>query len=140
MDYSTRVDEGNFRFPLGPDAQSDDRLSLATRVIGFEVDGEQVAVPVLVNEPAVVAVDGAEPVVVFLDGVGGGSVFRSDGVFLASGDGFVDADGLMWDLAGRASDGSVLEPVASRTAFWFAWVSLTNGDTRVVGPNGEVTN
>ena len=138
VDYATRVDEGNFRFPLGPDALLDERLSLSTRVIGFETGGEFVAVPVLANEPVAIQVSGAEPLVVFLDGAGGGSVFRSDGAFASGPDGFVDGDGIVWDLAGRGSDGQQLEPVASRTAFWFAWVSLTDGATRVVGPAGDI--
>lgn len=138
IDYSTRVEDGQFRFPLSADAQADDRLSLSTRVIGFDAGGGSVAVPMLANEPTVVAVAGAEPVVVFLDGGGGGSVFRSDASWTTTVDGFVDGDGTVWDVAGRSADGRMLEPVASRTAFWFAWVSITDGDTRVVGPNGDI--
>ena len=139
VDHAIRVDAGALRFPVGPAAFADERLAPSTRVIGFELDGDHTAVPVLVNEPTAVRLSGSDDeLVVLLDGAGGGSVFHSDRSFRSDGDGFVDEDGVRWDLAGRAESGSRLEPVPSRTAFWFAWVSLTGGDTRLFGPNGEI--
>lgn len=141
VDYGTRVDAGRVPFPVGPAAFADERLSPSTRVIGFEIDGDYAAVPVLANEPTAISIpaaDAANSLVVFLDGAGGGSLFRSNAGWTAGPDGFTDDQGETWDRAGRRGDGSQLEAVPSRTALWFAWISTTAGDTRLFTPTGEI--
>lgn len=136
VDYGTRVDQGAVPFPVRAEAFEDDRLSSSRRIIGFDVDGESITVPVLANEPTVIPTVGNHTVL--LDGLGGGQVFVTDEVLRADADGFVDADGTRYDFAGRGDDGSALQAVPSSTAFWFSWVTVTEGDTRVFGPDGEV--
>ncbi|MEM7092126.1 MAG: DUF3179 domain-containing protein [Actinomycetota bacterium] len=142
-DYGTSVEAGRVPFPVSPDVFDDARLSPSTRIIGFEVGGRSVAVPVVGSSPSVVLVDvlDAGGVVVLLDGLGGGSVFEAPGAIPlnVTDSGFVDADEVVWDAAGRSTTGDQLTPVPSTTAFWFAWVAVTSGDTRVVGPDGEIS-
>ena len=149
VDYGTSVDAGRFAFPVSPAALDDDRLSLSTRVIGFELDGAAAAVAVLGSEPAVIKLPGAASFVVFLDGRGGGSLFAAEvqGVatdFSVVDGSFVDAQtGSSWDTAGRAVAGPALgDQLAaspSRTAYWFAWLSTTEGHRSLLfGPDGEI--
>lgn len=135
-DYATSVDRGRVPFPVGPEAFADERLSPGTRIIGIDPVGEPAAVPVLTNEPTVVVV-GDRDVVVFLDGRGGGAAFEAtvDGAprtFEATAEGFIDAETQStWTAGGRAVEGPAtgeqLTQLPSTTAFWFAWVSSTQG-------------
>lgn len=142
--YGTRLDTGRTAFPTSPEAFEDTRLSPSTRVIGFDVADQPAAVAVLANTPTVVPIEEAS-LVVLLDGTGGGGLFSTEleGTsldFIATGTGFVDTDtGSEWNAAGRAvsgpAEGSQLEAVPSRTAYWFSWVSTLDGEpTQLFGP------
>lgn len=134
LGYGERVNAGQTPFPVSEDVLDDSRLDPATLVVG--VDVEDVARGYPVGERSSVYHDtiGTDPIVVFADGESsGGAAFypRVDGEALRfeARDGiFVDtATGSEWDLSGRAIDGPLrgqtLNPVASRSTFWFAFVA-----------------
>lgn len=127
--YRSRVDEGLVPFPVQEGVLDDARLTPGTQVILVGGQEQAIAVPVT-NEPSVarLSIDG-RPVVVLSD-EGGGSAFSGvlDGRELelrATDAGFVDGQtGRSFDLAGKPTDGEgpALDPVPSRSSFWFAVV------------------
>jgi len=131
--FASAVDRGRFPFPVSEDARRGP-LSAGTRVLGVKVDGEIRAYP-LTNEEVEVVADtlGGEPVAVFLDGEGGGAAFRPRArgrslLFRVEDGRIVDREtGSRWDPAGRAREGplagSRLEPLPTRTSFWFALIA-----------------
>lgn len=136
---------------------ADDRALIKQRVVGIEVGGDSVAIPLEILQADTRSVTpvrvGESDLVVFwqagqnsaLEGadtavgrdVGSVAVFedRVDELnldFEARGGGFVDRQtGTTWDLAGRAIDGplhgSRLQPVPHLDTFWFAWSSYQPG-------------
>jgi len=134
--YAARLDAGGRTpFPTSDAAFADERLKPATRVIGFDLDGQPGAVAVLANQPTVVPLPSDQ--VVFLDGRGGGQRFSTmvqgatTTFVVEAGEFFDAATGSTWDSAGRAIDGPArgaqLSRLPSRTAFWFAWISTLEG-------------
>ncbi|MEE9415905.1 MAG: DUF3179 domain-containing (seleno)protein [Acidimicrobiales bacterium] len=137
--YAEGIDQGRTPFPTSADAFADTRLSASTRIIGFDVAGQPTTVPVLVNEPTVVSIEADPPLVVFLDGLGGGSVFESlvDGSpteFQVVDREIIDStSGSLWNAAGVATGGpkmgTELTMYPSRSSFWFAWVDINHPTT-----------
>lgn len=133
--YRDRVNAGQRPFPDAGVSRSDDRLDDAEEVLGVVVEGIARAYPLrTLGDAAVNDEVAGTPVVVFSSAEGPtGSVYdrRVDGDELT----FVVADGryrdeqtgTTWDLDGRALDGPLtgtrLDPVPSRSAFWFAFVA-----------------
>lgn len=128
--YDQYLDSGQFAFPVG-EAARDQRLPPSAVVVGVSFDGVTHAYPVEgVEEPFNDIVSG-NPVVVF-PSAGGGSVYSAvvDGdviEFELGEQGFVDRlTGSVWSADGRAVsgplEGTSLEPIPSRTTFWFAMV------------------
>jgi len=122
----------------------DDRLPASELVIGIEVSGSQRAYPVeSLGRAAVNDVLADTSLVVFSNGPVGGAAYRRtlDGeplTFTMSGGSFRDAEtGSEWDLSGRAVSGplrgSALEPLPSRTTFWFSYAGAFP-DTEVYQP------
>ncbi|MEA1903712.1 MAG: DUF3179 domain-containing protein [Actinomycetota bacterium] len=128
--YDQIIDSGGFAFPVGEDAR-DPRLAPSALVVGVSVDGTTHAYPVEGLEAPLNDVVSGDPVVIFPN-AGGASVYSSvvDGeVFeFESGEaGFTDlSTGSVWSPDGRAVSGPLagtsLEPIPSRTTFWFALV------------------
>ncbi len=128
--YADAVDAGRFPFPVG-EAARDDRLQPSTLVVGVILDGVTRAYPVEGLTDAINDEVGGEPIVVFPTD-GGAAVFSAvvDGETLGfrstEGDLVDTATGSVWTPAGLAVSGphtgTTLEPVPSRTTFWFAFV------------------
>ena len=140
------------------EGEVDGRFTAMTRVVGIELEGSALAVPlVLLREQGVVpaTVDGQdltvwwapgtasaldEGAIVDGDDIGATGVFVPvvDGnalTFTPSGGGFTDDQtGSTWNLLGRAVGGPLvdrqLEPVEHVDTFWFAW-SAFRPDTAV---------
>jgi hypothetical protein len=128
--YADVVDSGRFAFPVG-EAALDSRLQASALVVGVTAGGVTRAYPV---KDAIDPINddlAGEPIVVF-PADGGASVFSAlvDGKalqFERSDDGFVDvATASIWSPAGVATsgvhEGATLDPIPSRTTFWFAFV------------------
>jgi hypothetical protein len=143
------------------DGEVDGRYTAMTRIVGVEIDGDAVGVPLsaLRADGVVGAAIGDTELVFFwqpgtasaLDAndvaagadVGATGVFvpEADGTsltFAAGDEGFVDAEtGSTWNLFGEAVDGelagSALEAVPHVDTFWFAWAAFLP-DTEVVEP------
>lgn len=137
----------------------DGRYTAMTRVVGVEIDGDAVAVPLArLREAGVVnaEVGGTDVVVLWqagtasaldADDVAGGSDVGATGVFVPvvdgqrldfgpADDGFVDAQtGSTWNILGEAFAGALtgarLDPVAHVDTFWFAWSAFIP-DTEIV--------
>lgn len=137
----------------------DGRFTAMTRIVGIEVDGEALGVPlVILEERRVIATEVAETsLVVFwtpgtasaLDAseVAAGNDVGSTGVFVpvaddqpltftSRGDSFVDAEtGSTWNVLGHAFDGplagATLEPIEHVDTFWFAWAAF-RPDTAII--------
>lgn len=128
--YADAVDAGRFPFPVG-EAARDDRLQPSALVVGVILDRVARAYPVEGMTDAINDEVGGEPIVVFPI-EGGAAVFSAvvDGEtleFLRTDARFVDsATGSIWTPAGVAVSGwhtgAALDPVPSRTTFWFAFV------------------
>lgn len=128
--YADAVDAGRFPFPVG-EAARDDRLQPSALVVGVILDGVARAYPVEGMTDAINDEVGGEPIVVFPI-EGGAAVFSAvvDGETLefrsTDGDLVDTATGSMWTPAGIAVSGphagTTLDPVPSRTSFWFAFV------------------
>jgi hypothetical protein len=128
--YADIVDSGRFAFPVG-EAARDDRLQPSALVVGVVIAEVARAYPVdnlidPINDEV-----GGEAIVVFPTD-GGATVFSAvvDGETLqfqnSAGD-LVDVEtGSVWNQAGLAVSGAhkdaALEPIPSRTTFWFAFV------------------
>lgn len=130
-DYPTRIDSGQFPFPVS-DTARDDRLSPSALVVGLEIDGEARAYHVDGLTDPINDELGGEPIVV-LPTDGGAGVFSAivDGErlhFESEGGTFIDtATRSTWSASGSAVSGplqgKILEPVGARTTFWFALVA-----------------
>jgi hypothetical protein len=128
--YADSVDAGRFPFPVG-EAARDDRLQPSALVVGLILDGVARAYPVEGMTNAINDEVGGEPIVVFPI-EGGAAVFSAvvDGETLefrsTDGDLVDTATGSVWTPAGIAVSGphagTTLDPVPSRTSFWFAFV------------------
>ncbi len=94
-------------------------------VIGiWQADGNATAFPLDAVAQAGGAIQHGPFLVVSNDGGQTGRAWHAGShVFERTSDGFWQADGQAWDVAaGRAEDGTQLEPVATAiTSFWFAW-------------------
>jgi hypothetical protein len=128
--YADVVDSGRFAFPVG-EAALDGRLPASALVVGVDAGGVTRAYAV---EDLIDPINdelAGEPIVVFPTD-GGASVFSAvlNGEalqFETSDKGFVDvATGSVWAPAGVATsgvyEGATLDPIPSRTTFWFAFV------------------
>ena len=150
------VDSRPFLF----EGEVDGRYTAMTRLVGVEIDGDALAVPLqtLRDERAVAATVGDVDIVVLWeqgtasaldtadiasgDDVGATGVFIPvvDGqtlTFAPADTGFVDDQtGSGWNLLGKATTGPLagaqLEPVAHVDTFWFAWGAF-RPDSAVVG-------
>ena len=137
----------------------DGRYTAMTRIVGVEIDGDAVAVPLArLREAGVVdtEVGGTDVVVLWqagtasaldADDVAGGSDVGATGVFVPvvdgqrldfepADDGFVDAQtGSTWNILGEAFAGALtgarLDAVAHVDTFWFAWSAFIP-DTEIV--------
>lgn len=128
--YDEYIDSGRFAFPVGGDAR-DPRLPPSALVVGVTLDGTTHAYLVEDLEEPVNDVVAGNHIVVF-PGSGGGSVYSAvvDGEVLRfelGADGFEDeVTGSVWSVDGEAVSGPLagtsLEPIPSRTTFWFAIV------------------
>jgi hypothetical protein len=132
--YPEIVNGGRFAFPVS-EAALDPRLSPAATVLALKIEGEAVAYPLEISDPTVIHDEvGGSPVAVFIDPEARtGSAFHP----VAAGEllrfnwtdaGPVDENtGSRWDLSGRAVDGALsgerLEPLPTKTTFWFAIVA-----------------
>jgi hypothetical protein len=147
------------RRPFLFEGEVDGRYTAMTRIVGVEIDGDAVGVPlVTLRERQVVTTEiGDTELVVFwqagtasaldADVVADGDDIGATGVFVpvvdglvltfsASDAGFVDDQtGSTWNLLGRAVDGPLtgteLDAVAHVDTFWFAW-STFRPDTVVI--------
>ncbi|MEE9298337.1 MAG: DUF3179 domain-containing protein [Acidimicrobiia bacterium] len=128
--YSDFIDSGEFAFPVGETAR-DARLRPSALVVGVVLDGVARAYPVEVLTDPVNDEVGGGAIVVFPT-EGGAAVFSAivNGAklnFRRTDAGFVDETGSVWTPAGVAvsgvRQGTSLEPVPSRTTFWFAFVA-----------------
>ena len=128
--YADSVDAGRFPFPVG-EAALDDRLAASALVVGVSLGGDTRAYPVDgLSEPINDEVGGTP--VVLLPTDGGAAVFDAtiDGDVLqfeqTAGQLLDTATGSVWTATGIAVSGplagAALEPVPSRTTFWFAFV------------------
>lgn len=128
--FDEYLDSGQFAFPVGDDAR-DPRLPPSALVVGVSLNGTTHAYPVEGAEEPINDVVSGNPIVV-LPGSDGASVYSAtvDGEVLEfdlrDGD-FVDVStGSVWSADGKAVSGALagtsLEPVPSRTTFWFAMV------------------
>ncbi len=129
--YPAFLDSGRFPFPVS-DAARDDRLASSALVVGLTVGGETRAYHVDGLAGPINDEVGGEPIVVLPTDVGA-SVFSAtvDGETLRfeSNDGeFIDTTTQStWSVSGLAVSGplqgEMLEPLGSRTTFWFAFVA-----------------
>lgn len=128
--FDEYLDSGQFAFPVGDDAR-DPRLPPSALVVGVSLNGTTHAYPVEGAEEPINDVVSGNPIVV-LPGSDGASVYSAtvNGEVLEfelrDGD-FVDVStGSAWSADGKAvsgaHEGTSLEPVPSRTTFWFAMV------------------
>ncbi|MFP3883192.1 MAG: DUF3179 domain-containing protein [Actinomycetota bacterium] len=128
--FEESIDAGRFAFPVGDDAR-DPRLPPSTLVVGVSLGGVTHAYPVEGAEEPINDVISGNPVVVF-PGPGGASVYSAvvDGEaleFELREGRFADVStGSVWSMDGEAVSGALigtaLEPIPSRTTFWFAMV------------------
>lgn len=140
LGYAERVNDGRFAFPVSPD-KLDARLRPGDLVLALEVDGVHVAYPLSRDEPMVINGEiSGRPVVILTDpkapsGVAfftdvladGGATGRILTFEPGPGGSLRDAEtASSWDATGRATSGALLgttlEPVPSRTSFWFSIV------------------
>lgn len=134
------LNDGRFPFPVS-DAARDARLPAGDVVLGVQLGAEARAYPLARLGDAVVndRVGGAPVVIMTRAKERTGAAFRAeiDGralTFALRGGAVVDeGTSSRWDLAGRAVSGPLagkrLEPVPSRTTFWFAYVAAFPGTT-----------
>jgi len=141
------------------EGEVDGRFTAMTRIVGIELDGEALGVPlVTLHDRRVVTAElaGTDLVLFWAPGtasaldagdIAAGDDIGATGVFVpvagdqelaftASGDSFVDDEtGSTWNLLGHAVDGplagSTLDPVEHVDTFWFAW-SAFRPDTAIV--------
>lgn len=125
--YADLVDSGVTPFPVNPAALADTRLTPATRVVVVGELTETIAVPIAEQAAVASFVLAGQPIVVLVEnGVGAAFAGTLEGqpLQIEAIDGrFTDSrTGVSFDLAGRSTGDSelVLEPVASRSSFWFA--------------------
>ena len=128
--YSAVVDSGRFAFPVG-EAAMDERLPASALVVGVVGDGVVRAYAVDGLDGPINDVVGDVAIVVF-PSEGGATVFSAmlDGElqrFVGGDVGLLDvATESTWTQDGAAiagaHEGAQLEPVPSRTTFWFAFV------------------
>ena len=136
--YDSRVNQGQFAFPVDR-GKLDSRLRLGDRVLAVQL-GDSHKAYLLTGRPNEAINDevAGQQVVVFVseDGPAGSAYSRSAGghtlTFRLDGDSIVDQEfGSTWDFGGRAISGPLsgtqLEPVPSRTSFWFSLVALLPG-------------
>lgn len=136
------LNEGRFPFPVAGPGRDDRRLPPGEVVLGVAVGEDSVAFPVraLGTSAANVTVGGTAVAILARAGSAAAYAAIVDGRRLAfsfQGGAFVDdATGSRWDPGGVATAGPLsgkrLEPVPSRTTFWFAYVAAFP-DTRI-GP------
>ena len=130
--YTDRLDAGEFLFPVAED-RLDDRLRASEIVITVEIGPEVKAYPLcLIGDAAVNDQVGGKPVVVFSNGSTGSAFLATISgkqltFQLLDGD-FVDSEtGSTWTILGRSVagplNGSALDSVPSRRAFWFSMAS-----------------
>ncbi len=132
------LNDGNFPFPV-TDAAKDDRLEPAALVLGVEHNdarrayaigdlGDAAINDTLAGERIVVfSREGGPAAAAFLAEVNGQPL-----TFELTDGSFVDHEtGSEWSLTGEAISGELegtqLEPLAIRTAFWFSYVSAFPG-------------
>ncbi|MFQ5553944.1 MAG: DUF3179 domain-containing protein [Acidimicrobiia bacterium] len=128
--YEAIIDEGRFPFPVGDDAR-DPRLAASELVVGVDVGGTARAYPVGLLEGPTNDRIGDVDLVIFPT-EGGASVFSAvvEGValeFRQAGGVIEDVGtGSVWDATGVTIAGELagtrLDPIGSRTTFWFAMV------------------
>ncbi len=129
--YSESVDAGRFAFPVDEDSL-DPRLDPAELVVGVSIDDVVRVYPVDGKDSVINDVLGETPVVVFRTG-GGAAVFSPilDGQtlrFSLDGEAHLvdDKTGSVWGVDGLAVSGPLagrmLDQIATRTTFWFAFV------------------
>ena len=145
--------------PFLYEGEVDGRYTAMTRIVGVEVGGEALGVPLFVLQDSglvSVEVGGTDLVMFWMPGtasaldaadVAGGDDIGATGVFVpvvdgqtltftATDGGFVDAEtGSRWNLLGQAIDGPLdgeaLDAVEHVDTFWFAW-SAFRPDSAVV--------
>lgn len=132
--YEDAVNAGRFPFPVTEEVM-DERLAPAEQVLGVVLGSESRAYPVgRLGDAAVNDTVGGEPVVVFSSKDGpSGAAFSPvvDGRHLTfgfEGGAYRDGEtGSEWAISGQAVGGPLagtrLEPVPSRSTFWFAYVA-----------------
>lgn len=141
------------------EGEVDGRYTAMTRIVGVDIDGEALGVPlVTLQEQGVVpaTLGDTDVVVVWQSGtassldagdVAGGDDIGSTGVFVpevdgqqltlsAEGNGFVDDEtGSTWNILGTATSGplagSQLEAIPHVDTFWFAW-STFQPDSQII--------
>lgn len=131
------LNDGRFPFPVSGAGRDDRRLQPGELVLGVALGDESVAFAPrrLGNAAANVTVGGTPVVVLARDGSAAAYAATVAGrrLTFAWRDGaFVDDDsGSRWDVTGLATAGPLagtrLEPVPSRTTFWFAYVAAFPG-------------
>ena len=128
--YADYVASGNFAFPVSP-ASLDDRLPPASPVVAVRLGGTMRAYPVDdLASPINDTVEGMPIVILPTDGGGASFSAVSNGdvlTFERRGDRIIDAETQStWSAGGVAVDGELagttLDPIPSRTQFWFALV------------------
>jgi hypothetical protein len=131
------INGGNFPFPV-TDAAMDDRLEPAALVLGVEIGDARRAYALADIGDSVIndTLDGTEIVVMGSEG-NLAVAFRAEAngqrlTFEPEGDAIIDDEtGSRWSLTGEAIAGELtgaeLEPLATRTAFWFSYVSAFPG-------------
>ncbi len=133
--FRSAINDGQRPFPDAEVSQHDDRLDDGEEVVGVVLDGTARAYPVRTLGDAVVNDELADtPLVVFSRAEGPSGVVydrRVEGrelIFELDEGRIVDEQtGSVWGNDGRAVDGPLtdeqLEPIPSRSSFWFAFVA-----------------
>ena len=138
LGYEDSVNKGRFAFPVTK-SKLDGRLRAGDKVLAVEVEGSHKAYALTgVREQAINDIVGDQEIVVIvrLEGPTGAAYWRTLGDrtlrFTLTDRVMKDMEtGSLWDDSGRAISGplagSQLEPVPSRTSFWFSLVGSLPG-------------
>jgi hypothetical protein len=145
LDFQEYLNTGRFAFPVSG-AVRDFRLQPGARVLAVHAGSEVQVYPLEGDGPAAynAEVDG-EGVVILIRSPGQGAAFSADIEgkrlhFSAAGDQFVDeGTGSTWSEAGEAVGGPLagaqLNPLPSKTTFWYAIVAA-EPDLQLILPDG----
>jgi hypothetical protein len=132
--YASRVNNGRFAFPV-TDSIDDSRLKAGDKVLAVQISDDIRVYPIKLGKKVAINEDiGEQDIVVFLDSeLESGAAFNAlvngrQYTFISIEDSFFDEQtSSEWNLSGQAVDGPLkgtrLEPLPTKTTFWFAIVA-----------------